>query len=100
MPFEPPDLERLSASFSRLLPHADLTALALTGGVAIEIHCREAATTSGRMRIADVDFVAASVDAIAPSVSRSLLVSHFHLPQPGYPNFMVQLVDPETRLRI
>ncbi len=47
-----------------------------------------------------MDFVATSVDAIAPSVSRSLLVSHFYLPQPGYAKFMLQLVGPETRLRI
>ena len=47
-----------------------------------------------------MDFVASSVETVAPSVASTLLVSHFHLPHPGYPKFMVQVVDPETRLRI
>lgn len=34
------------------------------------------------------------------SATRDFLVSHFHLPQPGYPKFLIQLVDPVTRLRI
>jgi len=98
--FESIDVQRLSATLSRLLPHTDRSAIALTGGVAIQIHCHEAGVSCGRTAIADVDFVAGSVDAIAPSVAASLLVSHFHLPHPGYPKFMVQVVDPETRLRI
>lgn len=94
------DVESLSATLSRFLPHAKASALALTGGVAIQIHCRDAGVSCGRTRIADVDFVATDVDAVAPSVATSLLVAHFHLPHAGYPKFMMQLVDPATRLRI
>jgi hypothetical protein len=99
-PFDTTDVKRLAATLSRFLPHTAPSAVALTGGVAIEMHCYDAGSSSGRNRIADVDFVATSVEAIAPSVCSSLLVSHFHLPHPGYPKFMVQVVDPETRLRI
>jgi hypothetical protein len=99
-PFERDDLERLSVTLARFLPHVNPSAVALTGGVAIHIHCHAAGVNGGRTRIADVDFVATSVDAIAPSVATSLLVSHFHLPQPGYPKFMVQVVDADTRLRL
>lgn len=99
-PFERDDLDRLSATLARFLPHTKHAALALTGGVAIQIHCHDAGISSGRIRIADVDFIATSVDTIAPSVATSLLLSHFHLPHPGYPKFMMQVVDPDTRLRI
>jgi hypothetical protein len=99
-PFERDDLERLSATLARFLPHTNRSALALTGGVAIQMHCHDTGVNSGRTQLADVDFVATSVDAVAPSVAASLLLSHFHLPHPGHPKFMVQVVDPDTRLRI
>jgi len=94
------DLERLSATLARFLAHIAVDSMALTGGVAIQIHSHSAGVSSGRTRIADLDFVATSVDAIRASVATHFLVSHFHLPHPGYPKFMVQVVDPDTRLRI
>lgn len=101
VPFDRIDLDRLSTTLARFLPYTNRSAIALTGGVAIEIHCSDAGVSSGRTRVADLDFVAVSVKTIAPSVAGSLLVAHFfHLPQPGYPKFLVQVVDPETRLRI
>jgi hypothetical protein len=99
-PFDRDDEERLAATLARFLPHTNRSAIALTGGIAIHLHCHDAGVSSGRTRIADVDFVASSVETVAPSVASTLLVSHFHLPHPGYPKFMVQVVDPETRLRI
>jgi hypothetical protein len=99
-PFEPAEIERLSSSLGRLLPHANLARIALTGGVAIQLHCHHAGCPPARTVVADVDFVATDVTAVSPAVSDSLLVSHFHTPQPGYPKFMVQLVDPATRIRI
>jgi hypothetical protein len=98
--FDAEDLQHLAATLDRFLPHVDPSAIALTGGVAIHLHCLEAGICSGRTRIADVDFVATSVDAVAASVGAGLLVSHFHLPHPGYPKFMLQMVDPDTRLRL
>ena len=50
--------------------------------------------------IADLDFVAADVDAVGCGAANEMLVSHFHLPQPGYRKFLIQLVDPVSRLRI
>jgi hypothetical protein len=96
-PFAPDDEKRLSATLTRFLPHTG--AIALTGGVAIQMHCHDAGIGSPR-RIADVDFVATSIDDIEPSVATDFLVSHFHLPHRDYPKFMIQLVDPATRLRI
>jgi hypothetical protein len=98
--FADADLQRLGATLDRFLAHVDASAIALTGGVAIELLCQDAGVSSGRARLTDVDFVATSVDAVSASVVADLLVSHFHLPHPGYAKFMVQLVDPETRLRL
>lgn len=82
----------LSRCLQRLKPHVDADALALTGGVALA-----ALLPGSRTRVADVDFVARRMDAVRPSVTRDFLVSHYHV-APDKP--IVQLVDPETRLRL
>jgi hypothetical protein len=83
----------------RLMSHVDPKRIALTGGVAIGIHLG-VASVDGARAAEDVDFVADDVDAVRPTVTREFLVSHFHLPQSGYAKFLVQLVDPATRLRL
>ena len=91
----------LQGCLRRLIEHLDVSRVAVTGGVAIELHID--AARSGRTRSCeaeDIDFVAESPEAVLPSVTTGFLVSHFHLPQPGYSKFMVQLVDPVTRIRL
>ena len=93
--------ESLHKCLSRLLPHLDDMQIALTGGVAIRLHVDE--VRSDRIpafAAEDVDFVAGSVHAIHPTVTGDFLVSHYHLPHPGYAKFLVQLVDPASRLRL
>lgn len=93
--------EALHHCLSRFLAHVDSTQIALTGGVAIGIHARASQTDRERIRAAeDIDFVAESIDAVSPSVTRDFLVSHFHRPQPSQPKFLVQLADPLTHLRV
>jgi len=95
------DSEALLHCVRRLWPHVDATQIALTGGVAVGMHVRGSSDDRARSTAADdVDFVAASIEAVRPSVTSDFLVSHFHRPQPGYPKFLVQLVDPLTRLRV
>jgi len=84
----------------KLLAHVDADAIALTGGCAIDRHLTGSGMTRPPSRYPDVDFVAARQDAIHASVSSAFLVSHFHVPQPGYPKFLVQLVDPESGVRV
>jgi hypothetical protein len=79
----------------------DTGLIALTGSVAVELHLE--VTRRDRMRrfaAEDIDFVAYDAKAVRPTVTSDFLVSHFHLPQPGYPKFLIQLVDPATRLRL
>jgi hypothetical protein len=85
----------------RLMPHVDSARVALTGGVAIGVHGRRANGIHPRLAAADdVDFVAEGVEAVRESVTKTFLVSHFHLPQPAHPKFLVQLAEPATRLRV
>lgn len=48
----------------------------------------------------DVDLVARDIDVVLPSVTTDFLISHYHDRHPGYPKFLVQLVDRVTHLRI
>lgn len=91
---------RLRGCLTRFLPHVDERSVALTGGVAIDVHLSERGLSSGRHVVVDVDFVAAGGDTVSSSVATQFLVSHFHQPQPGYPKFLIQLVDPVSRLRV
>jgi hypothetical protein len=76
-------------------PHVDAAGLALTGGVAMAFHL-----PGSRAELRDVDFVARHVDVVRPSLARDWLVSHYHVAGPGVRKSLVQLVDPETRLRL
>jgi hypothetical protein len=94
------ELERLSACLSRLLPSLRREDVAITGGVAIQVGMAELGRQGARDVVADLDLVMSSLEAVVPSVAESFLVSHYHVVQPGVPKFMVQLVDPVTRIRI
>jgi hypothetical protein len=92
---------RLHAALSRLLPHLDPARIALTGGVAAGLHLGAAGgERAAGIPADDVDLVASGVDAVRRTAAAHFLVSHHHLPHPGYAKFLVQLVDPAARLRI
>jgi len=90
----------LSACLERLAPHLRMDDVALTGGAAIDLYLAQTGRRSSREAIADLDLVARSIDAVDPRITEVCLVSHYHVAGPGVPKFMVQLVDPETRLRV
>ena len=94
------EMGRLSACLGRLLPHLGENDVAITGGVAIQIGMAELGHVGSREAIADLDMVAGSLDAVPSNVAEDFLVSHYHAVQPGVPKFMVQLVDPVTRIRV
>ncbi len=98
--FRRAELERLSACLARLLPSVHRDDVAVAGGVAIQIGMAELGLAGGRNKIADLDLVASSLGAVSPRVTDAFLVSHYHVVQPGVPKFMMQLVDPETRIRV
>lgn len=94
------EADRLSACLDRLVPHLDMKGIAVTGGVAIQLGLAALGREGLRHQIADLDFVAGSTAAVMPSVVEQFLVSHYHVERPGVPKFMIQLVDPLSRIRI
>ena len=93
-------MDRLTGCLDRLVPHVRLDSVAMTGGVAMQLGMARLGRQSVRSEIADLDFVAACIGAVRPGVADEFLVSHYHVVQPGVPKFMIQLVDPESRLRV
>jgi hypothetical protein len=94
------EIVRLSACLARLLPNLRREDVAITAGVAIQVGLAALGRAGTRAAIADLDLVIGSLDSVASSVAGEFLVSHYHVVQPGVPKFMVQLVDPVTRIRI
>jgi hypothetical protein len=91
----PGEWQRVTRCLEQLAPHVDARTVALTGGVALALMSDDV-----RERITDIDFVARHMTAIEATVTRDFLVSHYHVAQPGVPKAIVQLVDPDTRLRV
>ena len=98
--FSTSEMNRLADCLDRLAPHARLEHLAITGGVGIQLGLAWLGRQGSRDEIADLDLVADSIDAIRPSVAFQFLVSHYHVMRPRVPKFMIQLVDPLSRIRI
>ena len=94
------EMKRLSGCDGRLLRHVRRDDIAITGGVAIQFGLAALGCSGWRSSIADLDLVASRLDAVASSVSEQFLVSHYHVPDPGFPKFMIQVVDPISRIRV
>jgi hypothetical protein len=67
--------------------------------LAIQIHCQRAGYLGDRP-VQDLDLIASDFDVVAPSATAEFLVSHYHLPTPCHPKFLIQLVDPVARFRV
>jgi hypothetical protein len=98
--FSTTEMDRLSGCLDRLIPHVRPGSVALTGGVGIQFGMAGMSRHGSREEIADLDLVAASIDAITPTVVGPFLVSHYHAVRSGVPKFMIQLVDPVSRIRV
>src|SRR5262249_43066653 len=53
-----------------------------------------------RREVADLDLVARRMDLVASTVAADFLISHLHVPGPGVPKAMLQLVEPRSRMRV
>jgi hypothetical protein len=94
--------DRLIGCLDRLMPHVagEDGTLAVTGGAGIQLGMARLGRQGPRSTLADLDLVAATIAIIHPSVVGSFLVFHYHAVGPGVPKFMIQLVDPVTRIRV
>ncbi len=82
------------------MPHVQPESVAITGGVGIQLGMAAVGRPGPRDDIADLDMVTGSIDAISPTVVEQFLVSHYHVVRPGVPKFLIQLVDPVSRIRV
>jgi len=94
------DRARIEACLRRLLPYCETARVTVTGGVAVEYHLASRKRSALRARFSDLDLIAAEIEAISPAVRGDFLISHYHRAGPAVPKAMLQLVDPESRLRI
>lgn len=83
----------------RRLSHHEISAWALAGGFAVEIHCMRGGLAATKRPLHDIDFVAQGFDCIPQTLARDFLFRHVHpLDPPG--KTILQLVDAETAVRI
>jgi hypothetical protein len=81
------------------LSHHEISAWALAGSFAIEVHCIRGGRPATKRTLRDIDFVAPGFDYIPQTLARDFLFRHVHpLDPPG--KTILQLVDAETALRI
>jgi len=92
------DADRASRSFRKLARH-DIARLALTGGVAVEIHALRLGCGAGIRCLNDLDFMAGSFACIPDTLSDDFLFRHIHPSDPPG-RTMLQAIDPDTALRI
>ena len=92
-----PGAGRVSTLFRKLARH-DIRHWAITGGLAVEIHCLRLGRPSSPRTLNDVDFIAESFDGVPESLGNDFLIRHVHpLAPPG--KTMLQFIDPESALR-
>ncbi len=92
------DANRVLRTLRKLGRH-DIHGWALTGGLAVEVHRLRRGCQPSLRAVNDIDFIADSFDRIPETLGNDFLFRHIHPCDP--PNrTMLQLVDPESKLRI
>jgi hypothetical protein len=92
------DAARVSLTLTKLLRH-DIGLWALTGGLAVEIHCLMRGCPPVTRTLTDIDFVTGSFDAIPQSLAVDFLFRHIH-PHDPPGKTILQFVDAESAVRI
>jgi len=96
--FNAAESARVTRTLRNLSLH-DISHWALTGGVAIEFQILHHGGEPITRQLHDLDFMTASFDSIPETIGNALLVRHVHPHDPPGKN-MLQVVDPETEVRI
>jgi len=94
----PNDASCVSLSLRTIAPHR-AECLALTGGLAVELHMAAAGRESSPRQLNDIDFIADSFEALPRTLGSALLFRHVHPNDPPGKLFL-QAVDSKTNLRI
>lgn len=92
------DAGRAQATLAKLRRH-DISALALTGGLAIELHLLRRGMPVGMRPLNDIDFLADAFDDIPITLSEDFIFRHVH-PHDPPAKTLLQAVDPDTAARV
>jgi hypothetical protein len=92
------DAERALRVFGKLVGH-DLGRLALTGGLAVEIHLLRLGLQPSIRILNDLDFIADSFECIPETLAGDFLFRHIHSLDPQGKT-MLQFIDPDDAVRI
>lgn len=92
------DADRASRSLRKLSRH-ETSRWALTGGLAFELHAIRLGMDARERALNDLDFVAASFEAIPETLAEDFLFRHIH-PHAAPGKTMLQLIDRDQALRI
>ncbi len=92
------EADRLARAIRKLLRH-DVSGWALTGGIAVELHCRIMGRPTQVRRLNDLDFITQDFAEIPASLAGGFLFNHVHpFDPPG--KTLLQFIDRDTALRI
>jgi hypothetical protein len=94
------DERRLAVCVQKVTRFLRPRPFAVCGGVAVQLSLAKHGLSRQDGRVKDLDILAADLEVFPPERFDGWLLSHFHRPYPGYGKHRVQLVDPETRLRV
>jgi hypothetical protein len=94
------DEQRLAVCMQKLIRFLRPRSFAVCGGVAVQLLLAKHGLSRPDGRVKDLDILAADLDVFPPERFDGWLLSHFHRPHPGYNKHLIQLVDPETCLRV
>lgn len=96
--FSADDYPRIVRTLQALAAH-DLSAWALTGGIAIELHIARRGGATMVRPLHDIDFISRSFGDIPASIGREFLSRHVHPDDPPGKT-LLQCVCPETAVRV
>jgi len=92
------DAQRAARTLDKLRRHG-ISALALTGGFAIELQFIAHGPPAQIRPLNDIDFLVASFEAIPPTLGADFLFRHVH-PNDPPGKTLLQAIDPETSVRV
>lgn len=92
------EVQRALITLRKLSQH-EISAWALAGGFAVEIHCVRGALPAAERPLNDFDFVTPAFGCIPETLARDFLMRHVHpFDPPG--KTILQLVDAESAVRV
>ena len=92
--FSPPEAERITRHFERLIPNLQQNRFVVVGGLAIRSGLSSRGMSYPNRKFNDIDLAAQAEDVVKPSITKDFLVYHHH------PDFYFAFVDPVSKTKV